>query len=33
MARRVAVDPGHADPAAARTVVAEALQAAAGGQP
>lgn len=27
MARRVAVDPGHADPATARTVVAEALQA------
>ncbi len=27
MARRVVVDPGHADPAAARTAVAEALQA------
>ncbi len=27
MARRVAVDPGHADPTAARTVVAAALQA------
>lgn len=30
MARRVAVDPGHADPATARTVVAEALAAAGG---
>lgn len=30
MARRVAVDPGHADPAAARTVVAEALAAVGG---
>lgn len=27
MARRVVVDPGHADPAAARTAVVEALQA------